>query len=446
VKRGGGAGWGFSDEILGQFPDDKRKMGFNWHTMPKDYPALELPRLEEFLCTRKKESDTQSLTELAGQYLAEVCRRNPKNFRIFSPDELDSNKLSGVLEATNRNMQWAEETANKGGRVIEILSEHTCQGWAQGYTLTGRYALFPSYETFLGIITTMMIQYAKFIKIAKETGWRTDVPSLNYIETSTLWRQEHNGYSHQDPMFINNLINMKKELVRIYLPPDANTFLYALEHVLQSKGEINLLVGTKQPMPIWLNPDQAKLHFTQGASVWKWLSDEGEPDVVLCGCGNEVTLEVVTASKMLRQDAPGLNVRVVNVLDLMSLDLSRSHSHSMDMNRFDELFTADRPVVFAFHGYPSVIHQLLFGRTRTSRFHVLGYIEEGTTTTPFAMLTSNRVSRYHIAIEALTHAAAFSAAAKERLPGLRSRYESALADHDAFIQRYGKDPEWLASE
>jgi len=443
----------FDEELLSKLmPKSYLRMGRNPHTMPPFKPLV-LPNINKFSIgiykTDKKERGEvfAELTKIGGIYLSSVIKLNSSRFRIFSPDELESNKLDDVFTETHRNSQWDKELANKGGRVIEILSEHTCQGWMQGYSLTGRFSLFPSYETFLGIITTMMIQYAKFIKVAKETAFRTQVPSLNYLETSTLWRQEHNGFSHQDPMFINNLLNMKSSMIRIYFPPDVNCFLTTMEHCLMSRNKINLIVGTKNQMPVYLSMEEAKQHCTAGASVWKWAStDNGlNPDVVLCGIGNETNLEVIEAAKLLRRDCPTLRVRVVNLTDLLILDATSHHPHTLDNESFNSLFTETKPVVINFHGYPSAIKQLLFGRSNPSRFVVHGYIEEGTTTTPFKMLTVNKSSRYDVSISALKKSAIDQPNSMIAIDHhlLVSNYQHKLRLHDRYIKIFGKDPEDL---
>jgi xylulose-5-phosphate/fructose-6-phosphate phosphoketolase len=436
-------------DILSVLPKESARMGFNKHTNPALTP-LNLPNIRDFAVREndKNGSVLISPTKTIGSYLSEIIQRNPTQFRIFSPDELSSNKLDGVLEVTTRNFQWKEETANKGGRVLEMLSEHTCQGWMQGYSLTGRYALLPSYETFLGIITTMMIQYAKFLKLARQTGWRRQTPSINYLETSTLWRQEHNGYSHQDPMFINNLLNMKSELVRIYFPPDANTFLCVMNKCLTTPQGINLVVSTKAPSPLWLTIEEAVEHCREGVGIWKWLStDEGrDPDLVVAGCGNETNVEAVAAVHLLKRDFPNLRIRFVNVIDLMRLDLQRQQSNpcALSVSEFENIFTADKPVVFNFHGYPSAIHQLLFGRTKTKRFKVLGYIEEGTTTTPFAMLTTNRASRFHVAMEGLKLLQKCGSLDEATVNPAVADYETQVRNHATYIHCHGRDPDYLS--
>jgi len=430
----------FNETLMKAFPDLLLAMGCNQHTY-STYKPLPAPKWQDFAAEATGE---KSCMKEVGNYLAEYIKMNPTRFRIFSPDEMYSNKLDAVFKYTSRNFQWDDETRAKGGRVIEVLSEHICQGFLQGYVLTGRVGLFPSYETFLGIITTMMVQYAKFLKISKDTVWRMPIGSLNYVETSTLWRQEHNGFSHQNPMFINSVLNMKASIVRVYLPPDSNCFLSTMDHCLQAKSYINLMIGSKHPTPVWLTPEEAHEHCVAGASVWKFCStDDGvDPDVVFVGCGTEITFEVIAAASMLRKDLPKLRVRVVNVTDLMVLPRWEEHPHALSDTEFDSLFTKDKPVVFDFHGYPSAVKQLLYDRGCSNRVTVLGYKEEGTTTTPFRMLTCNEASRYDVAIRGLRAACGLAHVAPDA-HRLIAKYQGRIREHEEYILKYGKDPEEL---
>ncbi|KAF9048473.1 phosphoketolase [Panaeolus papilionaceus] len=353
------------------------------------------------LCVER--GSQESCMKAVGKFLKQVVKENPKSFRIFSPDELVSNKLDAVLDDTGRNFQWDPASRAQGGRVIEILSEHTCQGMLQGYTLTGRTGLFPSYEAFLGIVHTMMIQYSKFSKMASETNWRQPCGSLNYLETSTWARQEHNGFSHQNPSFIGAVLDLKPQFARVYLPPDANCFLSTVSHCLRAKNYINLMVGSKQPTPVWLSPEEADAHCIAGASVWKFASvGEGvNPDVVLVGIGVEVTFEVIAAAALLRVHAPELRVRVVNVTDLMILGETGSHPHALTELGFKTLFTEDRAIHFNYPGYPIELKGLLFGRPNLDRVTIHGYSEEGTTTSPFDMMLANHTDRYTVAVNAI---------------------------------------------
>jgi xylulose-5-phosphate/fructose-6-phosphate phosphoketolase len=395
------------DQILSIMPkDDSKKLGQVKATYDP-YKALDLPGWKE--CTVEKGSE-QSCMQITGSFLDKVFQANPSSIRLFSPDELESNKLNAILNHTQRNFQWDQFSTGSGGRVIEVLSEHDCQAFMQGYTLTGRAAIFPSYESFLGIVHTMMVQYSKFVKIAKEVKWRGPLASINYIETSTWARQEHNGFSHQNPSFIGAVLNLKPDMARVYLPPDANCFLSTVHHCLRSKNYVNLVIGSKQPTAVYLSPEEAEEHCRQGASIWHFASTPDadgsakstpDPDVVLVGIGVEVTFEVVKAAELLRTMCPALKVRVVNVTDLMIVAAESSHPHALGDDKFNELFTADRPVLFNYHGYATELSGLLFGRKSVGRMSVEGYREEGTTTTPFDMMLVNCVSRFDLVERAL---------------------------------------------
>jgi xylulose-5-phosphate/fructose-6-phosphate phosphoketolase len=443
------------DKIKSLCPKGDKRMGMNPQAFGgrirqdlklrdiKDYQIhLNKQKEERIIRGDKKASNVQSLVPL----LSDIIQQNPHTFRIFSPDELESNKLN-VFGVTHRDYQWPLHPydtyiGSKNGRVIEVLSEHNCQGWMQGYTLTGRYALFPSYEAFLGIVTTMVDQYAKFIKMSKEFPWRLPVPSLNYIATSTLWRQEHNGFSHQNPGFVNTLLNKKGETVRIYLPPDANCLISTMDHCLRSKNYVNLIIASKQETPQWLTMDEAVEHCRAGASIWRWAStDQGiNPDVVLVGLGDDTMLEVMAAVSILLHEVPELRIRVVNVTDLLVLEDDSLHPHGLEQSMFDALFTPDKSVIFNFHGYPSALQQLLFHRGDTERFLINGYKEEGTTTTPFDMMVRNEASRFHIIMQAIRLAIPYNpkvaALATEKI----SYYKYQLRDHHRYIKEYGEDP------
>ncbi len=449
-------------EILAQCPKGDQRMGCNPHTFGGEVRQdLKCPDLFEYEVAVQKhevqpacqrgENQISSVEQLA-KYLQAIIIQNPDIFRIFCPDELESNLLTKVLDVTQRNYQWPikehdSHIGAEGGRVLEILSEHTCQGWLQGYLLTGRHGFFSSYEAFLGIVTTMMDQYAKFLKMSADYPWRKPVPSLNYLETSTLWRQEHNGFSHQSPGFINSVLNKKAEIARVYLPPDANTLISTVDHCLRSKNYVNLVIANKQPMPQWLSMSEAIAHCRAGASIWNWASiDDGvDPDVVLVGIGDNTTLEVMAAAHTLRNEIPELRVRVINVTDLMVLQLESKHPHGLDPEMFEALFTADCPVIVNFHGYPSVIEQLLFGRSNMERFHIYGYIEEGTTTTPFDMNVRNGTSRFQIISKAIRLAAKRNPRVAVRASERIHYYEYILQDHRRYIQENGKDPEEIAN-
>ncbi|GAA5845029.1 hypothetical protein JCM11251_007449, partial [Rhodosporidiobolus azoricus] len=395
----------FQDIIYQALPkDQERRLGFAKETYDA-YEPLKLSDWKKF--GYEKDKEEISCMKAIGKYLTDVVEQNPKTFRIFSPDELASNKLDGVLDVTTRNMQWDPETAHIGGRVTEMLSEHTLQGWLQGYTLTGRHGVFPSYEAFLGIIGTMMTQYAKFVKMALESPWRGPNAALTYIETSTWTRQEHNGFSHQNPGFISTVLSLPTHLARVYFPADANTATSVIAHCLNSKNYVNLIVGTKAPSPIYLTVEEADKHCIAGASVWESFStDKGvDPDVVLVGIGFEMTQEVIQAASLLRKDfGDNLRVRVINIVDLLILAGRGEHPHALDEAGFNSLFPPKVPVVVNYHGYPGQVASLLFNRDHAvgrARFRIHGYEEQGTTTTPWTMLSVNNCSRFDIAEDAL---------------------------------------------
>ena len=433
-----------SDIALRIIPQETwRRMGMNRDTFA-GFEPLNAPDFMEFT---QKQGEVISNMKAIGAYVRKLVELNPKTFRIFSPDEITSNKLDACLEITHRNFQWDPETAHDGGRVIEMLSEHTLQGFIQGYTLTGRHTLFPSYESFLGIVQTMIEQYAKFVKMAIETTWRQDIAGLTYIETSTLWRQEHNGYSHQNPGLIGSFISLPRNLARVYFPADANTSVGTIDHCFRSKNNINLVVGSKNPTYNWLSPEEAKAHCIAGATIWeRYSTDKGmDPDVVLVGCGVEVTFEVIAAAAILRN--VGVRVRVVNVNDMLILGKTGLHPHALTEELFNSLFTPDKPVIFNFHGYPKDINALLFGRdshVKRGRFDVLGYIEQGTTTTPWSMLRLNNVSRYTLADLGVQRILRFnpghpvSLKANELISGWRHE----LVQHAKYTVEHGTDPEW----
>ncbi|MGW4487413.1 phosphoketolase family protein [Amycolatopsis sp. NPDC004368] len=379
-------------------------------------------------------------TAVAGAWLAEVVRNAPDTFRVVCPDELDSNNLGALLDVTARQFDrdvpgHTEHLAGRG-RVLEVLSEHLCQGWLQGYLLTGRHGLFPCYEAFVSIVDSMVNQYAKFLKMSGEVAWRAPVASLNYLLTSDGWRQEHNGYSHQGPGFINQMLTKKADTTRIYFPPDANTLLETLHRCLSSTDLINVVVAGKQSGPVWLSPAEARAHCRAGAAVWPWASHEGEADVVLACAGTTPTVETLAATDLLREAAPELRVRVVNIVDLLSLCPPDRHPHGLSEEAFTECFGHDVPVVFAFHGYPSAVHEVLHGRPGAQRFHVHGYLEEGTTTTPFDLLASNRMTRHDLAADAATRARGWSSAGGDLARRFRRERDAALTS----AYRDGEDP------
>jgi xylulose-5-phosphate/fructose-6-phosphate phosphoketolase len=359
---------------------------------------------------------TSEATRVLGTWLRDVIRDNPATFRLFGPDETNSNRLNAVFEVTDR--AWMAETLPgddhlaPDGRVMEVLSEHLCQGWLEGYLLTGRHGLFNCYEAFIHIIDSMFNQHAKWLKATREIPWRRPVASLNYLLSSHVWRQDHNGFSHQDPGFIDHVMTKKPEVVRVYLPPDANTLLAVADECLRSRNLVNVVVAGKNTAPTWLPMDAAIRHVKRGVGIWEWASTDMDaaPDVVLACAGDIPTLETLAATDLLRRHLPELRVRVVNVVDLMRLVDQRETPHGMADNEFDALFTTDRPVIFAYHGYPFLIHRLTYRRTNHDNLHVRGYKEEGTTTTPFDMVMLNDLDRYHLVIDVI-----------DRVPGLAAR-------------------------
>ena len=376
-------------------------------------------------------------TRIAGTYLRDVLDANRQSFRLFGPDETASNRLSAVFEVTDRAFEEpilsGDDHLAPDGRVLEVLSEHLCQGWLEGYLLTGRHGLFTSYEAFIHIVDSMFNQHAKWLKVTRGIPWRRPIASLTYLLSSHVWRQDHNGFSHQDPGFIDHVVNKKAEVIRVYLPPDANTLLSTVDHCLRSRNYVNVIVAGKQPQPQWLTMDQAVLHCARGIGIWEWAGTEtaGEPDVVLGCCGDVPTLETLAAAAILRQELPDLKVRVVNVVDLMRLQPAAEHPHGLSDPEFDSLFTPDRPVIFAFHGYPWMIHRLTYRRTGHDHLHVRGYKEEGTTTTPFDMVMLNDLDRFHLVMDVI-----------DRVPGLAARagrLRQSMADHRLLARAYTRD-------
>jgi xylulose-5-phosphate/fructose-6-phosphate phosphoketolase len=379
---------------------------------------LELPDFEDYAVAVDGPGVTMSEpTRVLGGWLRDVLELNAerRNFRLFGPDETASNRLDAVFEVTDKVWQAAildvDEHLAPEGRVMEMLSEHTCQGWLEGYLLSGRHGLFSCYEAFIHIVDSMFNQHAKWLKISKEVPWRRPIASLNYLLTSHVWRQDHNGFSHQDPGFIDVVLNKKAEMTRVYLPPDANCLLSVADHCLRTKNYVNVIVAGKQPALNYLSIDDAILHCTRGIGIWDWASnDGGDPDVVLACCGDIPTLETLAAVDLLRRHLPNLKIRVVNVVDLTRLQPESEHPHGLPDREFDTLFTVDRPVVFAFHGYPWLIHRLAYRRTNHENLHVRGYKEEGTVTTPFDMVMRNDLDRFHLVMDVI-----------DRVPGLGSR-------------------------
>ena len=382
-------------------------------------------------------------TTVLGKFLRDVIRLNasPRTFRLFGPDETDSNRLGAVFEVTER--QWTaeriagDEHLAPEGSVVEVLSEHQCQGWLEGYLLTGRHGLFNSYEAFIHIIDSMFNQHAKWLKVTRQIPWRRPIASLNYLLSSHVWRQDHNGFTHQDPGFIDHVVNKKADVIRVYLPPDANCLLSVADHCLRSRHYVNVIVAGKHPAPQWLDMEAAVRHCTAGIGIWEWAStDRGqEPDLVMACCGDVPTLETLAAVKLLRGFFPALKIRVVNVVDLMKLQPASEHPHGLPDAHFDELFTRNRPVIFAFHGYPWLIHRLTYRRTNHDNLHVRGYKEEGTITTPFDMTVLNDLDRFHLAGDAIERLPQLAATSAYVLQGLRDK----LIEHHEYIVRHGED-------
>jgi len=378
---------------------------------------LQLPDFRSYAVDVPSPGATVSeATRVLGAFVRDVMAKNTDNFRMFGPDETASNRLGSVLEVTDRT--WMAEIVPgddhlaPDGRVMEVLSEHQCQGWLEGYLLTGRHGIFNCYEAFIHIVDSMFNQHAKWLKVTRDMPWRRPIASLNYILSSLVWRQDHNGFSHQDPGFIDHVVNKKSDVIRVYLPPDANTLLSVGDHCLKSRHYVNVIVAGKQPSPNWLSMDEAILHCTRGIGIWDWASNDqgGEPDVVIASAGDIPTLESLAAVDLLRQHLPDLKVRYINVVDLMRLQPTTEHPHGLSDTEFDSLFTPDKPIVFAYHGYPWLIHRLTYRRTNHANLHVRGYKEEGTTTTPFDMVMLNDLDRFHLVIDVI-----------DRVPGLASK-------------------------
>jgi len=430
-------------ELAALAPSGNRRMGANPHAngglLLKD---LKMPDFRQYAVkVTQPGSGFSESTRVLGRFLRDVMKLNQEsgNFRVMGPDETDSNRLSAIFEVTGRD-SMAEILPNdvhvsRDGRVMEVLSEHMCQGWLEGYLLTGRHGFFSCYEAFIHIVTSMYNQHAKWLEAVRHIPWRKPIASLNYLLTSHVWRQDHNGFSHQDPGFLDNAVNKKPELVRAYFPPDANTLLSVADHCLRSRNYVNIIVAGKQPELQWLDMDAAVKHCAAGIGVWKWASndDGGEPDAVLACAGDVPTLEILAAVSLLRKHVPSVKIRVVNVVDLMTLQAAGEHPHSLSDEAFDALFTTNKPVIFAYHGYPWLIHRLCYRRRNHDNMHVRGYKEEGTTTTPFDMVVLNNMDRFQLAIDTI-----------HRIPGLKADdaiafFQSKLEEHKKYVVSHGED-------
>jgi xylulose-5-phosphate/fructose-6-phosphate phosphoketolase len=430
-------------ELAALAPKGERRMGANPHAngglLLRD---LKMPAFTSYAVPVTKPGAIQAeATRLQGQFVRDVMKMNPTNFRVFSPDETSSNRWTALFDITSRcstaEIIPTDDHVAPDGRVMEMLSEHQCEGWLEGYLLTGRHGFFSSYEAFIHIVDSMFNQHAKWLKVTRRIPWRRPIASLNYLLSSLVWRQDHNGFSHQDPGFIDHVVNKKAEVIRVYLPPDANCLLSVTDHCLRSRNYVNVIISEKQPAWQWLNMDAAVKHCTAGLGIWEWASNDegGEPDVVL-GCAGDVpTLETLAARQLLHDHFPELKVRVINVVDLMTLQPSSEHPHGLNDRDFDSLFTTNKPVIFAFHGYPWLIHRLTYRRTNHRNLHVRGYKEEGTTTTPFDMVVLNELDRFHLVNDVI-----------DRVPGLAARaayvkqhIRDKLVEHKQYIHQYGLD-------
>ena len=435
-------------ELAELAPQGARRMGANPHAngglLLRD---LRLPDFRDYAVkVAKPGAVTAEATRTQGEFIRDVVKLNVTNFRVFSPDETASNRWGAVFEVTNRcstaEIVPGDDHVAPDGRIMEMLSEHQCEGWLEGYLLTGRHGFFSCYEAFIHIIDSMFNQHAKWLKVANEIPWRRPIASLNYLLSSHVWRQDHNGFSHQDPGFIDHVINKKAEIIRIYLPPDANTLLSVTDHCLRSRNYVNVIVAGKQPQPQWLDMDAAIKHCTAGIGIWEWASnDQGEePDVVMACAGDAPTIETLAAVELLWKHFPELKIRVINVVDLMSLQPQSEHPHGLSDKDFDGLFTKDKPIIFAYHGYPWLIHRLTYRRANHDNLHVRGYKEEGTTSTPFDMVVMNDLDRFHLVADVI-----------DRVPQLGSRaayvkqaIRDKLIEHKQYINQFGEDmPEIL---
>ena len=434
----------FREEFAAIAPTGQRRMGANPHANGGELlRPLSLPHFHDYAVAVEKPGSIEAeSTRILGAYLRDVMKLNleKQNFRLFGPDETASNRLDAAFEVSGK--AWMAKTEpvdlnlSPDGRVMEVLSEHLCEGWLEAYLLTGRHGFFSCYEAFIHIIDSMLNQHAKWLKVTKSIPWRRPIASLNYLLTSHVWRQDHNGFSHQDPGFIDHVANKKSDVVRIYLPPDANCLLSVADHCLRSRNYINLIIAGKQPEWQWLSIDAAVRHCTNGVGVWDFASnDGGDPDVVMACAGDVPTLETLAAVSLLRDTYPDMKIRVVNIVDLMVLQPQSEHPHGLEDRDFDTLFTTDRPVIFAFHGYPAIIHKLTYRRRNHANIHVRGYKEEGTTTTPFDMTVLNNLDRFQLALDAVSRIPRFA----DEVAAATARYWTAMERHKLYISEHGED-------
>jgi xylulose-5-phosphate/fructose-6-phosphate phosphoketolase len=430
-------------ELAELAPQGERRMGANPQAngglLLRD---LRIPDFSDYAVKVTKPGAVESeATRVQGQFLRDVLKLNPHNFRIFGPDETASNRWNAIFEVDQRcltaEILKTDDRVSPDGRVMEVLSEHLCQGWLEGYLLTGRHGFFNCYEAFIHIIDSMFNQHAKWLKTTRRIPWRRPIASLNYLLSSHVWRQDHNGFSHQDPGFIDHVVNKKSEVIRIYLPPDTNTLLSVTDHCLRSRNYVNVVVAGKQPAPQWLDMEAAIKHCTAGIGIWEWASNdrESEPDVVLACCGDVPTLETLAAVDLLRRYFKQLKIRVINVVDLMRLQPANRHPHGLSDKDFDLLFTKDKPIVFAFHGYPWLIHRLTYRRTNHENLHVRGYREEGTTTTPFDMVVLNDLDRFHLVMDVIDRVPQLGPSAAY----VKQELSQKLIDHKLYIAEHGED-------
>ncbi len=430
-------------ELADLAPRGERRMGANLHANGgKLLRDLRLPDFREYkLDVPAPGGVVGEATRMLGNFLRDVMRNNADNFRVFGPDETNSNRLGALFEVTDR--AWMAERFDyddhlaPDGRVMEILSEHACQGWLEGYLLTGRHGLFSCYEAFIHIVDSMFNQHAKWLKVCGEIPWRRPIASLNILLTSHVWRQDHNGFSHQDPGFIDHVVNKKADIIRVYLPPDANTLLVVADQCLRSRNLVNVIVAGKQPEQQWLDMDAAINHAGAGIGMWEWAcsDQDGEPDVVLAAAGDVPTLEMLAAIDLLRQLSPELKIRFINVVDLMTLQPNEEHPHGLPSKEFDSLFTTDKPIIFAYHGYPWLIHRLTYRRTNHGNLHVRGYKEEGTTTTPFDMVVLNTLDRFHLVMDVANRVPKLQGQAAH----IKQRMRDKLNQHTQYIHQHGED-------